>query len=86
MGEASASQMDLDSAREKLLQNGYVVLENILSARLLEQLSSRIDETFARERDAPFDPGDGPPHPLMKPSRSSFAKAMPLAKRNWLAS
>ena len=55
--------MDLESAREKLLQNGYVVLENVLSARLVEQLSSGIDEIFARERDAPFDPGDGPPHP-----------------------
>lgn len=56
-------RFDLTAASEHLSQQGYVILENLLEPDLLEQLRTALDELFAREREAPYDPGDGPGSP-----------------------
>ena len=56
-------RFDLTAASEHLSQQGYVILEDLLEPDLLEQLRSALDELFKREREVPYDPGDGPGAP-----------------------
>ena len=45
---------------EQLSERGYVVIENMLSEAELNQIRNVIEDLFAKERESPFDPGDGP--------------------------
>ena len=56
-------KLDLTAASEHLSQQGYVILEDLLEPDQLEQLRTALDELFARERETPYDPGDGPGAP-----------------------
>ena len=50
-------------ALEHLKEHGYVVFEGMLSEEVRERITSSFDDILAREREAPFDPGDGPGSP-----------------------
>ncbi len=54
---------DLTAASELLNRQGYVILEGVLQPDMLRQLRSALDDLFQREREEPFDPGDGPSAP-----------------------
>ena len=56
-------QIDLDAACERLTQEGYLLLEDLLPPGELGPLRSELEHLFERERLAPYDPGDGPAHP-----------------------
>ena len=47
------------SARERLLADGYIVLERLLPEATVRDLNARIERILAAERERPFDPGDG---------------------------
>lgn len=53
--------LDLAEVARQLSREGYVVLESLLDRPELEELQFDIDDLLAREREEPFDPGDGPP-------------------------
>ena len=53
----------LDQAFEHLQDQGYVVIENVLSRAEVDELRQVVDSTFERERAAPFDPGESPGAP-----------------------
>ena len=55
----SATDLDLESALGYLNEHGYVVIEGLLGQTELEQVRGEIEDIYAREREAPFDPGDG---------------------------
>jgi ectoine hydroxylase-related dioxygenase (phytanoyl-CoA dioxygenase family) len=54
---------DVTAASEQLNRQGYVILEGVLQPDMLRQLRSALDDLFQREREEPFDPGDGPSAP-----------------------
>ena len=45
---------------EQLSERGYVVIENMLSEAELKQIRNVVEDLFAKERESPYDPGDGP--------------------------
>ncbi len=47
-------------AQAKLLEHGYVVLEELISADQATRLRVGLEALMARERAEPFEPGDGP--------------------------
>jgi hypothetical protein len=53
-----------DEHRQKALQHlgeqGFAVIESILTDAELREIRQAVEEIMAREREAPFDPGDGP--------------------------
>ena len=57
------SNLDLDAANNYLLEHGYLVVEDLLGRDELAEISAKVDEIFSREREAPYDPGDGPSGP-----------------------
>ena len=54
---------DLSAAAEQLEQDGYLILQSLLPPDELGQLRSELEQLFAREREHPYDPGDGPTRP-----------------------
>lgn len=50
----------LESAAAHLAEHGYAIVEGVLSRRQLEDLRNALDELWAQERAAPFEPDDGP--------------------------
>ena len=46
-----------------LEEHGVAVIESMLTPKELERYRNDLDEIMARERDVPFDPGDGPECP-----------------------
>ena len=56
----NGKNLDPDAATQYLLQHGYLVVEDLLGKEELMKLSADVDELLARERNEPFDPGDGP--------------------------
>ena len=56
----TTTAVDTESVLTHLTEQGYAVLEGVLSASDLQELRDRFDEIMTREREAPFLPGDGP--------------------------
>ena len=56
-------RFDLTAAGEQLNRQGYIILEGLLEPDLLRRLRTALDNLFEHEREAPFDPGDGPSAP-----------------------
>ena len=54
---------DLAALGAQLSKQGFVVLEGLLEPDLLAELRSVLADLFARERETPYDPGDGPARP-----------------------
>ena len=48
---------------EQLSERGYAVIEGLLARSELEHIRNIVEDLFAKERDSPFDPGDGPALP-----------------------
>lgn len=55
-----ATNIDQDAVLDHLMEHGYVVVENMLVGDDLEEIKGAIAQQFAKERENPFDPGDGP--------------------------
>ena len=49
------------NAVEQLAEQGYVVLQGVLSIAELQEIRAIVDEFLAREKEHPFEPEDGPP-------------------------
>ena len=58
-----AADRNRKDALDSLMQAGYVVIENVLGNEELRHFSSAYDDIMTQEREAPFDPGDGPESP-----------------------
>jgi len=58
-----AKDVDIGAALNHLLEYGYVVITNILCPKDIAEIRGSIGEIFAKEREEPFDPGDGKPGP-----------------------
>jgi len=56
----AVEQTDVLKAAEQLQRNGYVIVEGVLTHAEVEQWRHVLDELFALERRAPYEPGDGP--------------------------
>ena len=56
----SATDLDMEGAIRHLNEHSYVLVENLLGREELEQVRDGVADLFAAEREAPFDPGDGP--------------------------
>lgn len=52
--------VDLDVAYQQLLDEGYTVIEDVLSSETVAVLRESVDELMRAEREAPFLPPDGP--------------------------
>jgi hypothetical protein len=63
MNTFKAADRNRKDALDSLMQTGYVVIENVLGNEDLRHFSSAYDDIMAREKEAPFDPGDGPESP-----------------------
>ena len=63
MASSSAKTIDLGAAIQHLSEQGYAVVEGVLNQDHLERLRQEVDQLFTSERDTPFDPEDGSPHP-----------------------
>ena len=51
------------AAVEHLQEHGYVIWEGMLSKHELQRITSDVEEILVRERETPFEPGDGPESP-----------------------
>ncbi len=51
----------MNSTLDRLHEDGYAVVENVLSSEQVDQLRDTVDRLFEQERQAPFEPDDGPP-------------------------
>lgn len=58
----AGGSVDVETAIEKLGQDGYTVIEGLLAPGELEELRTAMEAQFERQRTAPYDPGDGPSH------------------------
>lgn len=47
-------------ALEHLGEHGFAVIESMLTDAELQEIRSAVEEMMTRERESPFDPGDGP--------------------------
>lgn len=56
---ADAKPVDLDALRTKLLEDGYAVIEGVLTPEEVERYRDRIDTLMADEREHPYVPADG---------------------------
>jgi hypothetical protein len=54
------SSLDPEKAFNHLMEQGYVVIEGMLSGGELVQISDSVNELFKLEREKPYDPGDAP--------------------------
>ena len=63
MGINTFSSDDLTAALAHLTEHGYAVIEGVLSEDELWHYRNLVDNLFERERQEPFDPGDGPSLP-----------------------
>ena len=63
MGINTFSSDDLTAALAHLTEHGYAVIEGVLSEDELRHYRNLVDNLFERERQEPFDPGDGPSLP-----------------------
>ncbi len=66
---------DLAALGAQLSQQGFVVLEGLLEPDLLAELRSVLADLFARERETPYDPGDGPARPEDAEIRAYLAES-----------
>ena len=55
-----AADLDVEGAVRHLSEYGYVLVENLLDQDELAEVRDGVADIFAREREAPFEPGDGP--------------------------
>ena len=53
----------MNSILHDLLEDGFVVIEDVLRAGELRQVTEEVDSIIARERSDPIVPGEGPAHP-----------------------
>ena len=76
----SMTSPDIQRALEELSDQGYTVLEGVLSDAKLEALRSQVDDVLAEERDAPPEPGDAPPIPDDDAVQSFFAESYTVSQ------
>ncbi len=55
--------LNLKKTADQLTSEGYVVLEGLLPPKELAPLTAALQALFEREREVPYDPGDGPAQP-----------------------
>lgn len=53
------AKIDLDALKTKLEEDGYAVIENVLSPEELARYRGIVDDLMAKERENPFHPTDG---------------------------
>ena len=58
-----AADVDIDHVRTHLVEHGYAVIDNLVDRDTIKDLKERVDQMLAREREHPYDPGDGPALP-----------------------
>ena len=63
MTTATLTESDLETVTASLHDRGYAVIEGLLPSAEVQRYREIVDELFAREREQPFDPGDGPTQP-----------------------
>ena len=63
MTTATLTESDLETVTASLHERGYAVIEGLLPSAEVQRYREIVDELFAREREQPFDPGDGPTQP-----------------------
>ena len=63
MATLAARDLDVEEALAHLHEDGYVVLEGLLSQDELRKIRNDATELFARERAEPYEPEDGPESP-----------------------
>lgn len=59
----NAKNLQLEPALDYIQEHGYVVIENMLEKNDVQEIKEATDRIFELERQAPFDPGDGPQLP-----------------------
>ena len=74
----------IDGHRQEALQHlgehGFAVIESMLAEDELREIRQAVDEMMAREREAPFDPGDGPATPDDAAMEAYLGKAYKVSK------
>lgn len=76
----SPSPPDIQRALEELSDQGYTVLEGVLSDAELEALRSQVDNVLTEERDAPPETGEAPPTSDDDAVQSFFAKSYTVSQ------
>lgn len=66
---------DIDFISRELAEKGYVVVENVLSAEMLEQARNAVDRLMAHELEHPYHPRDVDPAPDEAEIRAYYGKA-----------
>ena len=59
MKRFSAEDLDISLATDYLLEHGYLVIEGLMGKEERAEISDEVDEIMAREREDPYDAGDG---------------------------
>jgi ectoine hydroxylase-related dioxygenase (phytanoyl-CoA dioxygenase family) len=72
--------LDLKSVTQQLAEEGYAVIENVLSDELLELARSRVEALMASERAAPWHPTEGEPSDDDEEIRAYYRKAYTVSE------
>lgn len=70
---------DISEAAEQLQRDGYLVVKGVLSRTEVDEWRQVLDDLFARERRAPFDPGDGPARSEDEETEKFIAETYPVS-------
>tara|TARA_B100000949_G_C14247981_1_gene436742 strand:+ start:189 stop:1133 length:945 start_codon:yes stop_codon:yes gene_type:complete len=73
--EFSADDLDFEVALDHLHDKGYVVIENVLKSEEVDKIRNDLDDIMEKERENPFDPGDGPEMPNDSEIKSFIEKS-----------
>ena len=80
MATLAARDLDVEEALAHLHEDGYVVLEGLLTPDELRMIRNDAAELFARERADPYEPQDGPESPDDIELNEYFAKTYNISE------
>ncbi len=79
MREAVQTTIACAAALSRLYDQGYVVVNNVLSPRQVQEMQAAVDALFAVEREHPFDPNEGDPSPQDEEVRAYLMESYPVS-------
>ena len=80
MTEAVQTAIDYDATLSRLNDQGYVVIQNVLSPGQVQQMQAAVDLLFASEREHPFDPGEEDAGPEDEEIRAYLLESYPVSE------
>ena len=70
---------DISAAAEQLQRDGYLVANGVLDRTEVDEWRQVLDDLFAHERSAPYEPGDGPTQPEDEEIETFIGETYPVS-------